>query len=146
MRSLLAKLEDALAPLLGKELSKGGPNTKSGMCHYSYYYTNCDSTHIGKYILEMRRQSMWPLAQVGGTLDVNKMLSKLSDCLFQPMTKQVNCLCENYNMDFAKIIYDAGQNNQKAFSGLCLDCVKRGRPDKKDGEKCRIAHEGYLGI
>ncbi|MCJ1475372.1 hypothetical protein MMC13_004034 [Lambiella insularis] len=54
--------------------------------------------------------------------------------------------CETCKIDFKKEMGRIHAAASDAIKGLCLDCIKHGRGLKARGVKCRVRHDGYLGL
>ncbi|KAL9107167.1 MAG: hypothetical protein Q9187_008465 [Circinaria calcarea] len=148
MRCLLDELQGAMTPMLKKPLLNNQPSRgldpKSAASHNDTYFSECDSTHISRYLSTLHWQDIWPLAQHSATWGLDTILSNLDDCNFQTATQHQTCIaCKT---DFTLVVRRAKDKVKNAFFGLCLDCVKNGEPVRKQGRKCRLAHRVYQGV
>ena len=129
-------------PLLDKEVPNGG-----GLpAHAAELLSLCDHRAFVSYVRVMYRSlDLWPVATTLKVKTLRNVLLHLDPEVFVPPARALPG-CTSCNLDVQTQIAKIKKEATHAFSGLCLDCVKSGGVGKVKGGKCRIRHQGFLGI
>ena len=94
----------------------------------------------GYYIQELKRIDLWPILYA----TTAKSVQEVSDCLQKysnyPIrdTRENGMVCDRANLNFEKHLLQVREMSSKRSSGLCLNCVKKGKIMSADGN-CRAA-------
>ena len=94
----------------------------------------------GYYIQELHRIGLWPIPN----LDTAKSIQDVSDRLLKICNYSAVDLCEagmccdEANIDFEEHLLQVTETISKCNTGLCLNCVKKGKIMSADGN-CRAA-------
>lgn len=145
---LQASIESIFNVQFGKLLKATGPNRAASAddqySHDPYYFSECDSTKIALFYRTLHSHKLWPLTAAIRTRTLKELATALESCVF-PKPKMEPSRCESCNLDAGARVRASIITAQKAFGGLCLDCVKYGKPEESRRE-CRIPHTGYFNI
>ena len=112
--------------------------------HTMEFFSECDATKMALYFKALQDHGLWPLTTAIRSRTVKEMAVVLDTCPF-PKAKVELSTCESCNLDVGAAVKASMLRTLSAFGGLCLDCVKYGRP-QESGRECRITHTGYLDI
>ena len=148
---LLERLEIVIGPSLNKPMAAGYPKLgilrergSELVSHMRDHFSECDSTRISVYLQGMLRVGLWPLTSASRKFDLVDVIANLKNANFQ-LPASVVAECLSCHLSLRGAINQANLDISKQFQGLCLDCVKYGKPKNGEEGRCRIAHPGYEG-
>ena len=111
-------------------------------------FSQCDSHRIGVFINALCSESLWPMAPAFRCLSIKMVCEQLGHCDFGGFEKLsiYNKRCLKCYPDLAKAVASAVKKAEKAFAGLCLDCVRHHKKNEAERAECRIPHTDFRGL
>lgn len=112
------------------------------------YSCEYGASSMEAYFRELKRCSLWPSSEVFRQSSLSTIFHRIlffqesntapkSTYYSAPRT----CYCRICQTQFQPFLENVRMTHLFTITGLCLDCVKAGRPEMKEGPRnCRISH------
>lgn len=132
-------LEEIVTPAASKPVDTTCDNIP--LCS-NVVFSRCDSNQIGFFVKSLCRYGLWPMATAFRNFSIKTLCESLERCDFDAFNRMSSSKtnCTRCYVELPEAIILAADRAKKSFKGLCLDCVRNHKIDRKDRAKCRIPH------
>lgn len=103
--------------------------------------------HLGKFMRELHRCGLWPLARVFRDTSIYDILAMFEAFDIQQNTLRAGpgCLCTILSLPTC--VRNLAKRPRETIRGLCLTCVKAGKFSARAGNCCeKTTHSDFPGI
>ncbi|MCJ1473764.1 hypothetical protein MMC13_002415 [Lambiella insularis] len=172
-KDLIRGLEDIIHMLADKPCEPISPegNYRNGekagnqASHHPFWACECNSRRLFYFIKQLSHHDLYSVLKSLDWKSLAGILACLEACDFSVTSagasyhkvydaymhsqEEVGEVCSICKPNLVLEVAQLKERVENAFSGFCLDCVKHGPPRARDpskGVKCRIVHDGFLGI
>lgn len=141
--TMLESIENVIKPLLEEPIKNGRSQLGNKALDFKWF-SDC-SIYISRYLHEMFKRGLWPVSSLKSH-SLGELLEKMANFGFEPFVLSYDHVGSACRMDFAKEVAAIRSAAEASITGLCLDCVKHGPRASGEAIKCRVPHDGYLGL